>query len=52
VNEGIERARRTALVLEHIQQAILQAKERGLLVYEEVPAAWRNNPYIKRVPLL
>lgn len=47
VDEGIERAKRAALSLEeHIQQAILKAKEGGLLVYEELPQPWRNNPHI------
>ncbi|CAI6095532.1 hypothetical protein V2G26_014608 [Clonostachys chloroleuca] len=47
VDGGIERAKRAALSLEeHIEQAILQAKERGLLLYEELPAPWRNNPHI------
>lgn len=49
VDEGLERARRAAFSLEeHIQQAIAMAKERGLLMYEELPAPWRSNPHIKR----
>jgi adiponectin receptor len=49
VDEGLERARRAALSLEeHIQHAILQAKDKGLLMYEELPAPWRNNPHITR----
>ena len=48
VDGGIERARRAALSLEeHIQQAILLAKERRL-VYDELPLPWRNNPHIKK----
>lgn len=48
VDEGIERARRAALSLEeHIQQAILLAKDRRL-VYDELPMPWRNNPHIKK----
>lgn len=47
VDEGIERARRAAYSLEeHIQMAIVQAKDTGLLVYEDLPTPWRNNPHI------
>ncbi|KAF7561136.1 hypothetical protein G7046_g3017 [Stylonectria norvegica] len=46
-NEGIERAMRAVLSLEeHIQQAIVQAKERRLIRYEDLPSPWRNNPHI------
>lgn len=49
VDEGLERARRAALSLEeHIQQAILQAKEKRLIKYDELPMPWRNNPHIKK----
>ena len=49
VDEGIERARQAAYSLEeHIQQAILQAKETGLLVYEDLPSPWQGNPHIRR----
>ncbi|PNP37359.1 hypothetical protein TGAM01_v210362 [Trichoderma gamsii] len=49
VDEGIERAVRAALSLEeHIQQAVLLARDRGLLLYDELPTPWRNNPHIKR----
>lgn len=49
VDEGLERARQAAYSLEeHIQQAILQAKETGLLVYEDLPTPWRSNPHIRR----
>ncbi|KFH42316.1 hypothetical protein ACRE_069790 [Hapsidospora chrysogenum ATCC 11550] len=49
VDEGLERARRAAYSLEeHIQQAILQARETGLLVYEDLPTPWKNNPHIRR----
>lgn len=49
VDEGLERARRAALSLEeHIQQAILQAKDRRLIKYDELPMPWRNNPHIKK----
>ncbi|KAH8179740.1 hemolysin-III related domain-containing protein [Sarocladium implicatum] len=47
VDEGFERARRAALSLEeHIAQAIVMAKERRLLHYEDLPMPWRNNPHI------
>ncbi|KAI5466445.1 hemolysin-III related-domain-containing protein [Mariannaea sp. PMI_226] len=46
-NEGIERAMRAALSLEeHIQQAIVQAKEARLIHYDDLPMPWRNNPHI------
>lgn len=49
VDEGLERARRAAWTLEeHIQQALIQAKETGLLVYEDLPTPWRNNPHIRK----
>ncbi|KOS20800.1 Uncharacterized protein ESCO_004355 [Escovopsis weberi] len=49
VDEGIERAVRAALSLEeHIEQAILLARDRGLLLYDDLPTPWRNNPHIKR----
>ncbi|POR36375.1 Uncharacterized protein TPAR_03428 [Tolypocladium paradoxum] len=49
VDEGLERARRAALSLEeHIQQAIGLARERRLLLYDDLPTPWRNNPHIKK----
>ncbi|KAF4122418.1 hypothetical protein GMORB2_7410 [Geosmithia morbida] len=49
VDGGIEVARRAAYTLEeHIQLAIVQARETGLLVYEDLPTPWRNNPHIRR----
>lgn len=49
VDEGLERARRAALSLEeHIQQAIGLAKQRRLLLYDDLPTPWRNNPHIKK----
>lgn len=48
-NEGIERAMRAALSLEeHIQQAIILAKDARLIHYDDLPAPWRNNPHIKK----
>lgn len=47
VDEGFERAKRAAYSLEeHIQQAILLARDRRLLSYHELPMPWRNNPHI------
>lgn len=47
VDEGIERAMRAALSMEeHIQQTILLARDRKLLLYEDLPTPWRNNPHI------
>ncbi|GJN73166.1 hemolysin III family channel protein [Purpureocillium lilacinum] len=49
VDEGIERAMRAAYSLEeHIQQAVALARERRLLLYDDLPMPWRNNPHIKR----
>ncbi|PHH72548.1 hypothetical protein CDD80_4466 [Ophiocordyceps camponoti-rufipedis] len=49
VDEGIERALRAAYSLEeHIQHAICLARDRRLLLYEDLPSPWRNNPHIKR----
>lgn len=46
-NESIERAMRAAVSLEeHIQQAIVLAKEGRLICYEDLPSPWRNNPHI------
>ncbi|KAF5659651.1 IZH3 [Fusarium circinatum] len=48
-NEGIERAIQAALSLEdHIQQAIVLAKEGRLLSYDDLPSPWRNNPHIHK----
>ncbi|EQL00218.1 hemolysin-III family protein [Ophiocordyceps sinensis CO18] len=47
VDEGIERARRAALSLEeHIQHAVHLARDRRLLLYDDLPMPWRNNPHI------
>lgn len=47
MDEGIERAKRAAQSLEeHIQQAVLLAKEGRLLAYHELPIPWQNNPHI------
>ncbi|PHH64152.1 hypothetical protein CDD81_4899 [Ophiocordyceps australis] len=49
VDEGLECARRAALSLEeHIQQAVVLARERRLLLYDDLPMPWRNNPHIKK----
>lgn len=49
VDGGIERAMRAAYSLEeHIQQAVALARERRLLLYDDLPMPWRNNPHIKR----
>ena len=48
VDEGLERARRAAETLEEsIQYAMLTAKEKGLIFYEDLPVPWRVNPHIK-----
>ncbi|KAJ3502952.1 hypothetical protein NM208_g16613 [Fusarium decemcellulare] len=48
-NEGIERAIQAAFSLEeHIQQAIVLAKEGRLICYDDLPSPWRNNPHIKK----
>ncbi|KJZ77864.1 hypothetical protein HIM_02501 [Hirsutella minnesotensis 3608] len=47
VDEGLERARRAAVSLEeHIQHAVALARERRLLLYDDLPMPWRNNPHI------
>jgi adiponectin receptor len=47
VDEGIERTKRAAESLEeHIQYAITRAKEKGLIMYEDLPIPWRVNPHI------
>ncbi|PHH86902.1 hypothetical protein CDD83_9608 [Cordyceps sp. RAO-2017] len=49
VDGGIERAKRAALSLEeHIQHAVGLARERRLLLYDDLPMPWRNNPHIKK----
>ncbi|ROT39791.1 HlyIII-domain-containing protein [Sodiomyces alkalinus F11] len=49
VDEGIERAMRAAETLEeHIQYAIVRARETGLIVYDELPVPWRVNPHIRK----
>ncbi|EKJ69111.1 hypothetical protein NXS19_001312 [Fusarium pseudograminearum] len=48
-NEGIERAIQAAYSLEeHIQQAIVLAKEGRLISYDDLPSPWRNNPHIHK----
>lgn len=47
VDEGIERARKAAgSVEEHIESAILLARKRGLIAYDDLPVPWRVNPHI------
>ncbi|PBP22669.1 hypothetical protein BUE80_DR006602 [Diplocarpon rosae] len=47
VDEGIERALKAAETMEeHIQSAILRARENGLIRYEDLPIPWRVNPHI------
>ncbi len=47
IDEGIERARKAAESLEeHIQSAIVRARESGLIRYEDLPVPWRVNPHI------
>ncbi|KAI6785703.1 uncharacterized protein J7T54_006037 [Emericellopsis cladophorae] len=49
VHEGLERARDAAYSLEeHIQMTILKAQETGLIMYEDLPTPWRNNPHIRK----
>lgn len=49
VDDGIERARKAAETLEeHIQAAIKQARENGLIRYEDLPTPWKVNPHILR----
>jgi adiponectin receptor len=49
VDEGIERARKAAETLEeHVQAAIKQAREHGLIRYEDLPTPWKVNPHILR----
>ncbi|KAL2756839.1 hypothetical protein ACRALDRAFT_2041427 [Sodiomyces alcalophilus JCM 7366] len=49
VDESIERAMRAAETLEeHIQYAIVRARETGLIMYDELPVPWRINPHIRR----
>ncbi|KAI1173867.1 HlyIII-domain-containing protein [Nemania sp. FL0916] len=47
VDGGIGQAMRAAKSMEeHIQSAIAQAREQGLLKYDELPVPWRVNPHI------
>jgi len=47
IDEGFERAKKAAESLEeHIQAAINQARENGLIRYEDLPIPWRVNPHI------
>jgi len=47
VDEGIERALKAAETMEeHIQNAIVRAREHGLIRYEDLPVPWRVNPHI------
>jgi adiponectin receptor len=49
VDEGIERARKATETLEeHIEHAIAQAREHGLIKYHDLPVPWRVNPHIVR----
>lgn len=49
VDEGIECARKAAETMEeHIQSAILRAREHGLIRYEDLPIPWRVNPHITK----
>jgi adiponectin receptor len=49
VDEGIERAMRAAETMEEtIQRAVGRAREKGLILYEELPIPWQINPHIKR----
>ncbi len=47
IDEGIERAKKAAESLEeHIQAAVVRAREHGLIRYEDLPVPWRVNPHI------
>lgn len=47
VDEGIERARKAAETMEeHVAQAIVRAREHGLIRYEDLPIPWQINPHI------
>lgn len=47
VSEGINAAKYAAeSVEEHVQRAILRAKEVGLLTYDDLPKPWKVNPHI------
>ncbi|CAK7239893.1 MAG: inc metabolism membrane protein [Sporothrix thermara] len=49
VDEGLGRAMKAAETLEeHIQRAIANSRQNGLLSYEELPVPWRINPHIIR----
>ncbi|CAK7202793.1 inc metabolism membrane protein [Sporothrix eucalyptigena] len=49
VDESFERAKKAAETLEeHIQRAIANSRQNGLLSYEELPVPWRINPHIIR----
>lgn len=53
VDGGLDRARRAREAIEHtvdnaVQQALLRAKEHGLLHYDDLPAPWRVNPHIHK----
>ena len=56
LDRKIDRAKRgmgtivdaTAQLAESIERAILAAKERRLITYDELPAPWRVNPHILR----
>lgn len=49
VDEGLERARKAAGTLEeHIEAAIIRARENGLIRYEDLPMPWRVNPHITK----
>ncbi|KAI8935903.1 hypothetical protein NX059_007415 [Plenodomus lindquistii] len=51
VDGGLDKARRAREVIEHtvehaIQQALIRAKEHGLIRYDDLPEPWRVNPHI------
>jgi len=53
VDGGLDKARRAREAIEHtvehaVQQALLRAKEHGLLHYDDLPEPWRVNPHIRK----
>lgn len=49
IDEGFDRARKAKDALrEHISAALLQAAEKRLIRYEDLPHPWRVNPHILR----
>jgi len=48
VDEGIEQAQKAAETLkEHIETAIVRAREHGLIRYDDLPTPWKVNPHIQ-----